>query len=426
MFFVCERSTLSGDAVIPGSKSHTIRAVAIAAMASGESVIEEPLVSADTVSAVHAVSALGAQADVRPSLWRVAGTAGRMRVQRPRIDVGNSGTTLRVAMGLAALLREGEIVLTGDEQIQRRPAGPLAQSLHDLGARVTCERGNGCAPFRVSGTLSGGHTEIEAPTSQYVTSLLLCSPLAAGESVIDVPLLNEKPYVQMTLDWLERQGVALEHDQMRRFRVPGGQCYQPFRRRIPADFSSATFFLAAGALAANCVTSIGLDMADPQADKAVVDYLNAMGADVRIEEQRITVRGRGLTGVELDMNETPDALPAMAVLGCFAAGETRLRNVAHARIKETDRIAVMCSELRKMGADIDELPDGLVVRESALTGALVDGHHDHRVVMSLALAGLNCPGTTTVTTAEAAGVTFPGFAGLMQALGGQVRTTERE
>ncbi len=424
MKFLCKRSQLRGKVEIPGSKSHTVRAVAIAAMASGESVVEMPLVSADTLSAMHAATMLGAEVDMHPGEWRVCGCAGKPVLRADVIDVGNSGTTLRVVMGMACHLEKGHVVLTGDEQIQRRPSGPLANALNDLGARVVSLGDNGCAPFTVSGPLVGGQTTVEGRTSQYVTSLLLACPLAGRDSMINVPLLNEQAYVQMTLDWLKLQKIRVENEAMRRFHVEGGQRFTAFRRRMPADFSTATFFLGAGALANNQITCLGLDMADSQADKAVIDYLQAMGARVDIAENRVDVCADQLQGIEIDMNETPDALPMMAVLGCFADGETRLRNVAHARIKETDRIAVMCGELRKMGADVEELPDGLIVRQSNLHGTTVDGHRDHRVVMALALAGMHCDGETVVGTAEAAAVTFPDFAKLMTSLNGRIRPIE--
>jgi len=418
MELLCQRSGLNGRAPIPGSKSHTIRAVFIAALAEGESTIDAPLDSADTRSALAAVNALGAGVDATAERWVVRGVGRDLRPREPVIDVGNSGTTLRVLMGTAALLKEGEVTLTGDKQIQRRPAGPLATSLNDLGASVRDTRGNGCAPFLVRGRLCGGRTTIEAATSQYVSSLLLACPLAEGDSVVDVPLLNEKPYVQITLDWLAAQNIELSHDDMRQFRIPGGQQYRPFSRRIPADFSSATFFLAAGAMPGNDVTCTGLDMRDSQPDKAVVRYLRDMGADVAVDGDAVRVRGSQLRGIDIDMNETPDALPAMAVVGCFASGETRLHNVAHARIKETDRIAVMCCELRKMGANIEERPDGLIIRESRLHAARVSGEDDHRVVMALALAGMTCDGETVIDTAEAMNITFPDFVPMMQSVGG--------
>jgi len=421
----CTPSRLRGAVEIPGSKSHTIRAVAIASLASGESRIREPLLSADTRSAWDAYSALGATLSEEPGLWRVQGTGGEPHAPAQTIDVGNSGTTLRIVMGSCALLRKGEALLTGDAQIQRRPAGPLAQSLTDLGARVTSTSKNGCAPFEVSGRMRGGETSIEAVTSQYISSLLMCTPLAEADTTIHVPLLNEKPYVGITLDWLTRHGIRVEHeDDFSEFHVPGGQAYAPVDRRIPGDFSSGTFFLCAGALGENEVVCRGLDMTDTQGDKAVVEYLKAMGGDVSAEEEAIRVRGRGLSGCEIDLNATPDALPMMAVLGCFAKGETRLVNVPQARLKETDRIAVMREELTKLGGDIEELEDGLIVREAALHGASVDGHDDHRVVMALAIAGTQATGETTIAGSEAAGITYPGFAGDLAGLGGAITEVE--
>jgi len=387
MKLVCERSRLRGEVSIPGSKSHTIRAVAIASLADGESRIRAPLESEDSRAAVEAFRALGAQIETRPDLWRVAGVGGQLRAPENVIDVTNSGTTLRIAMGSCALLRSGMAVLTGDEQIRRRPGGPLAASLTDLGARVRSTRGNGCAPFVIEGMLRGGETTIEAVTSQYLSSLLLNTPLAEGDSTIHVSLLNEQPYVEMTLDWLEKQGIQLEREGFKEFRIKGAQRYRPIQRRIPGDFSSATFFLGAGALGENEVDLLGLDMNDTQGDRAVVDYIRQMGARVEVMDDRIRVRARQLAGCEIDLNATPDALPMMAVLGCFARGTTRLVNVPQARLKETDRIAVMREELGKLGGRVEELADGLVVHESALNGAEVDSHGDHRVVMALAIAG---------------------------------------
>ena len=421
----CAQSRLTGKVEIPGSKSHTIRAVTIASLADGASEIHAPLHSADTRSACEAYAALGARIDTDAASWRVEGLAGRPKPPERTIDVRNSGTTLRIAMGSCSLLREGHAVLTGDEQIQRRPAGPLAESLNDLGAKVTSERGNGCPPFRVEGTLRGGETSIDAVTSQYLSSLLMCAPLAERDSTIRVPLLNEAPYVGITLDWLTRHGIRLEHaDDYSEFRVPGGQSYTPVHTRIPGDFSSATFFLCAGALGDNEVLSAGLDMNDTQGDKAVVDYLQALGAEVSVSEEGVRVGAGGLQGAELDLNATPDALPMMAVVGCFARGETRLVNVPQARMKETDRISVMREELSKLGADVEELDDGLIVRESGLRGAVVDGHGDHRIVMALAVAGTLLSGETIIEGAEAMNVTYPGFADALRDLGGDIEVLE--
>ncbi len=420
MKLICRHSTLRGEVRIPGSKSHTIRAVAIASLASGTSAIRVPLESNDTRAAVDAYRLLGAEIETGEDTWTVQGTGGELKAPANVIDVRNSGVTLRTGMGSCALLRDGMAVLTGDEQIRRRPAGPLAASLNDLGATVRSTRGTGCAPFVVEGRLRGGETSIEAVTSQYLSALLINCPLADGDTLIHVPLLNEAPYVEITLDWVRRYGIEIEQDDLREFRIRGGQHYQPFDRAIPADWSSATFFLGAGALEGSDIVLRGLDMDDTQGDKAVVGYVREMGAEIAVDGDAIRVRPRELTGCELDLNDTPDALPMMAVLGCFARGETRLVNVPQARIKETDRIAVMAQELRKMGAEIDELPDGLDITESELHGAEVDGHGDHRVVMALAVAGCAAQGTTVVHGAEAAAVTFPDFADKMRALGADI------
>ncbi len=421
---VCERSRLEGEVEIPGSKSHTIRAVAIGALAQGISHIRRPLESNDTRAAVEAYRALGADIDTQPGMWTITGTGGVVRAPEDVIDVGNSGTTMRVAMGSAALVSEGAAVLTGDEQVRRRPCGPLAEALCQLGANVSSTRLNGCPPFVVSGPLRGGEAAVEAVTSQYLTSLLINAPPAHGESTINVPVLNEKPYVLMTLDWLSRQGVTVEYnDILTTFHIEGQQHYQAVDRRIPADFSSATFFLGAGALGDNEVTSRGLDIEDTQGDRAVVDYLDRFGAEVYVEQAGIRVKASGLRGCELDLNSTPDALPMMAVLGCFAEGETRLVNVPQARVKETDRISVMCSELGRLGASIRELEDGLVIEHSALHGGEVDGHGDHRVVMALAIAGTMCPKPVMIDGYEAVAVTYPDFVGDLTGIGGKVRTT---
>ena len=421
MKFVCRKSQLRGAVAIPGSKSHTIRAVAIASLASGTSRIEQPLDSGDTRSAVSAFDALGARIECEPDVWVVHGTGGELRVPKDVIDVGNSGTTLRIALGSAALLRNGKAVFTGDDQTRRRPAGPLLAALSDLGASAESIGGNGCAPIAVRGRLRGGTTSIECQTSQYLTSLLINVPLADGDSTIRVPLLNEKPYVEMTLDWLARQKIKLERDELREFRVPGRQSYKSFTRRIPADFSSATFFLCAGVLGDNAVTVQGLDLNDQQGDKAVLDYLRRMGAHLDVQpDGGIHVQPGNLKGCRIDMNATPDALPMMAVVACFAEGKTTLANVPQARIKETDRIAMMRQELTKLGAKITELPDGLVIEQSKLTGAEVDGHNDHRIAMALAVAGCAVPGQTVVRTAESATITFPTFMDCMRKLGADI------
>jgi 3-phosphoshikimate 1-carboxyvinyltransferase len=336
------------------------------------------------------------------------------------VDVKNSGTTLYFFMGVAALTK-GVTVLTGDDQIVKRPAQPLITALEDLGAKVFSTRGNGLPPVVVKGPAKGGRTRFTGLVSQYVSSLLINCPLMEKDSELEVLDIREKPYIQMTLNWLDRYGIRYKaSDDFGRFIVYGGQQYHGLDVTVPGDFSSGTFFLVAGSISEADMTLLGLDMNDVQGDKQVVMYLREMGARIIQEEGKIRVQGGMLKGGELDLGDTPDALPAMAVAGCFAEGKTVLRNVANARLKETDRIAVMARELGRLGARIEELPDGLIIHESQLKGCPVKGYGDHRVVMALAVAGTAVPGRLVVDTAEAVQVTVPNFLELMKGLGAKM------
>jgi len=426
MKLIVKKSRLKGTVAIPGSKSHTIRAVAIASLADGASLIRDPLDSSDTRAAVACYRALGAAIDTSdPKCWKVSGTGGRIGIPEGIIDVGNSGTTLRVAMGSAALAATDQSVsFTGDEQIQTRPVGPLIDSLNDLGAKCVSLKDNGKVPVEITGSLRGGKTAIAAATSQYLSSLLLCTPLASEDTEINVSLLNEPGYVQMTLDWLDKQQIEYENEQMRRFLVKGNQNYRAFDAHVAADFSSATFFLCGAVLAGDDVTLIGLDFADSQPDKAVVDYLRQMGATIDTGKSSVVVRSSRLHGAELDMNETPDALPAMAVTAAFAEGTTKLWNVPQARSKETDRIACMARELKKMDVKVEELPDGLIIEGGRPGSAELHGWADHRIVMALSLAGLNLDGQSSIDTAEAINVTFPDYVELMKSIGADMEVAD--
>lgn len=410
-------SSLSGAVTIPASKSHTIRAVVIAALAEGSSTILNPLDSADGRSSVAVARAFGAEVDRSdPDRWIVEGTGGDLRVPDDVVDVGNSGTSCRIGLGVASLCR-GTSVFTGDQQTRRRPMGPLLEALSALGAKAFSTKGDGTLPVVVSGPLKGGATSVSGITSQYLTSLLISCPLAPEASELLVPELHERPYVGMTLWWLDRHGIVYQRQGWERFLIQGGQSYKADEVTVPSDFSSATFFLAAGAIGAGTIALQGLDMTDTQGDKAVVDMLRSMGARIDDDGGGLTVSRGDLVGQELDLNDTPDALPALSVVGCFARGRTVLRNVPQARIKETDRIQAMATELTKMGARVEELPDGMIIHESDLRGTLVDGWGDHRVVMALAVAGLKARGPTTIATADAIEVTFPTFVELLVSLG---------
>lgn len=424
MLLKTTKSTLKGSVTIPGSKSHTIRAVAIAALAEGTSRIHKPLYAQDTLSAVQCYHSLGAIVDTNnPEQWHITGVNANPTCRNQIIDVGNSGTTLRLAVGSAALNKNPHtyVEFTGDQQLKNRLMRALNISLQELGATIQSLGKDGCAPLRVWGTLRGGKTTIECFTSQFLSSLLLACPLAERDTEIIVPLLNEPDYAQMTVDWLKEQAIQFEHDGLRHFWLKGGQKYRAFDKTIPADFSSATFFLCAAALCGQNVRIEGLDFSDSQPDKAVAEYLQQMGADVRRSENTVEINRSDLKGIDIDMNRTPDALPAMAVTACFASGVTRLLNVPQARKKETDRIGCMAQELTKLGARVEELPDGLIIYGGhRLKAAPVSGHSDHRIVMALSLAGLILDESLMVDTAEAMNVTFPEFVQLMKQLGANI------
>ncbi len=420
MYLSVQSSRLHGAIRIPASKSHTIRGILLGLLAEGESVLSHPLEAADTLSAVRCAQALGAGIDCQTEQWTIRGVGGRLPSAPISVDVGNSGTTLGNLIGICAT-GATPFTLDGDASIRTRPFESLLSSLVELGASVEASGPHGTAPITIHGPLRGGKARVDGITSIYLTPLLIASPLIDKDTELVVDgTMNEKGYVRMTLDWLRAAGIRFSHnDQLTRFSIPGGQSYRPVKRSIAADFSSAAFPSCAAVLAADPeVTVMGLDFDDAQGDKQVFDYLRQMGASFDIEGPVLKIqRASRLRGIRMDLSDIPDALPMLAVVGCFADGETVLHNVAMARIKETDRIAVMCAELGKMGADIEELPDGLIIRQSQLHGTRVNGHDDHRVVMALAVAGLLADGETQVDSAESVQITFPTFLSSMQELG---------
>jgi len=420
MKWTVQRSQLSGKISIPASKSHTIRAFLIATLADGESKIINPLTEGDGESALNAAIAFGASVVRKENELLVNGVAGKPN-PASTIFMGNSGTGSNLFCSAAAIV-DREITFDGDSSLRSRPMLPILNALKMLGAEWTSEGQKGYPPFTIKGPIKGGEVTVAGNNSQYLSSLLLTTPLLEGDTHITVTNLSEKPYVEITLWWLRKMGIKFEGDvESGKFIVYGGQKYSPICEEIAGDFSGATFAAVAASITGGPITIANIDFTDPQGDKEVFTVLQKMGAKlVHNNDGTCGMSADSLIGCEIDLNAMPDALPALAVLGTVAQGETRLVNVAQARIKETDRITVMCTELRKMGADIEELPDGLIIRQSKLHGAEVNGHDDHRVVMSLTLAGMIADGTTTVDTVEHAAVTYPTFANDFIALGAKI------
>ena len=411
-----------GTTSVPGSKSHSIRAVAFASLASGKSVISNPLDSEDGLSAASVYASFGAKIHKENEVWSVEGFGARPNAPQGILDVGNSGTTCRMALGTAALIQEGEARFDGDAQTRKRPMGPLLDALQNLGA--TTQPGDGYLPVTVGGPWRGGRTKVDGTTSQFTSSLLLNAPFGEEASTIEPIDLNERPYVEMTLWWLNHLGLQYERDGYRSFMIPGGQTLSGFEIAVPADWSSAAFLVAAGALPGGDVTLEGLDLNDSQGDKEILRFVEEMGADVLVTETSVRIRGKALRGGEFDLNATPDLLPVMAVLGAFADGETRLLNTPQARIKETDRISAMREVLETLGGEARELTDGIIIKGGGLKGGAVHGFGDHRVVMSAAIAGLAAPEGVSVDTAEAMAVTFPDFCERMASLGADIQTKD--
>ncbi len=414
------KSELAGDISIPASKSHTIRALLIATLAEGVSKIQRPLTSGDGESALYAAECFGSKIERENDELTLTGV-GRNVSPKSEIFMGNSGTGTRL-FATAGTLTDSEVTFDGDSSLRSRPMLPLLKAIEALGGSYSCPIKEGYLPFTLKGPINGGEITVDGTTSQYLSSLLLTAPLLKNDTSITVTNLNEQPYVEMTLWWLDKMGIKYEANfETGKFKVYGGQSYAPINEEITGDFSGATFSAVASAITGGTLTIHNIDFTDPQGDKGVFDIVESMGVTrTANEDGSVTLTGGAITSREIDLNAMPDSLPALAVLGTVAKGETHIVNVAQARIKETDRIAVMCAELKKMGADIEERPDGLVIRESKLTGAEVQGHDDHRIVMALALAGMIAEGETVIDTAESAGVTYPTFAEDFIALGANI------
>jgi 3-phosphoshikimate 1-carboxyvinyltransferase len=419
-------SLVRGRARAPPSKSYTHRAILAAGYASG-ALVRDPLLSADTRATMRAVEAYGGSVDERDGrALDVSGFEGRPEVPGDVIDCANSGTTMRLTTATAAL-GDGLTVLTGDDSLRSRPQGPLLDAIEDLGGRGESTRGNGQAPLVVGGAIEGGAVSIPGDvSSQYITALLMAG--AVTDEGIDIDLeteLKSAPYVDITIEVLDAFGVDVERTDAG-FRVPGRQDYEPAdgEYAVPGDFSSMSYLLAAGALAGEDEVVVAGAQPSAQGDAAIVSVLERMGADIDWDRANgtITVRAADLTGVEVDVGDTPDLLPTIAVLGAAADGTTVITNCEHVRYKETDRVEAMATELARMGADVEEDHDELVIHggRTHLGGAVVDGRADHRIVMALSVAALVADGDTSVRGAEHVDVSFPNFFDVLYDIGATV------
>ncbi len=427
-------SVLKGEVLAPPSKSYTHRAVVMASLAE-QTIVKRPLLSADTAATIRACKALGAVIRHKADSLIVDGVKGEPSVPDSIIDVANSGTTLRLLMAVSALC-DGTTVLTGDDSIRTRPNTPLIDVLNQLGASVISTRDNGMAPIEVKGPMTGGEAVMDGSiSSQFFSALLMACPLCRTRTVVRVDgELKSRPYVEITIEMLESAGIKIELVEDDKghlsFIIPQNQSYgltEYTVYTVPGDFSSVSYLLAAGALAGGgdgagggCITVGGL-YPNKQGDAAIIPILQDMGANLEWDRERgeVRVNKSQLTGVTVDVGMTPDLVPTLAVLGALSQGEMVIENAGHVRYKETDRLHAMTVELGKMGVDITEEPDRLVIKGGGLHGARVSGWHDHRIVMALSVAGM-VAGDTIIDTAESVDISYPGFFEAMKSLGGDI------
>lgn len=417
---------LRGEAVPPSSKSQSIRGLLFALLTKGTSKFCNILDSDDTQTAMQVCTALGAKINLRHNLLTVYSQGVPLNTCPTAINTGNSGITTRFILPLLGLRQNYNIpvILDCGEQMRERPIDSLVCALRNLGMNIQYVTQDGRLPIAVTGQLQGGVTTVEGITSQYLSALLIGLPCAENASLITVKNLHERPYINMTLAWLQQQGIAYKHwssANMDIFKIIGNQQYKSMQTTIQGDFSSASCLIAAATLLPGTVELYGLNRSDLQGDQRLISILQDLGAEITVTQDKIRIIGnRPLIGSRIDANDIPDLLPALAVIATFARGKTEIYNVKQARLKETDRIHSMTEGLRKMGARIAEHPDGMIVYPSNLHGALVSGFGDHRTVMALTVAGMIADGTTIITDGEAINKTYPRFVETIQALGGRV------
>lgn len=384
---------------VPGSKSLTQRALIAAALADGDSTLVGPLASEDTEYTSEALRAMGIGVEHHASRWLVHGLGGRIATPAAPIYLGNNGTATRFLTSVAAL-GHGTFTISGDQRMAERPIGPLMQALTGWGVTIRSIANTNCPPLEILATgLAGGNTVLpEGKSSQYLSSLLLVAPYGAAPATLAVEgEVLSKPYVHMTLAVMRDFGViATANQELNHFTIPQGR-YQAREYRVEGDASSASYFWAAAAVTGGSVTVANVPSPSLQGDAVLAEILGRMGCRVETSAHGITVSGTGeLHGIEVDMGDCPDVVPTLAVVASFATGRTTIKNIAHLRIKECDRLHVMASELAKLGVRTEEGADTLVIegqgRNAPYHGATISTYNDHRIAMSFAVAGLMVPG----------------------------------
>jgi 3-phosphoshikimate 1-carboxyvinyltransferase len=421
------RSKISGTVRCPSSKSYTHRALAVSSLAPGQSTITNALLARDTLATLACCRAFGAEVESRRQ-GRALQVKGRRAFEPPGnvLNCENSGTTIRIMTAMSGLASKGYVVLTGDDSLRRRPMQPILDALGQLGVEAHSTKENGTPPIIVrGGGIKGGTALIDGSiSSQFISGLLIAGVYANTEILLKIKGdLVSKPYVKATLATMENFGVMVDHDEnMLEYRIRNAE-YRPARFDVPSDFSTAAVILAAGVLAGEGLKVKGLNFNLPQGDSQIVEIMKQMGCRVIADKVRGEVKVFGaerLDGGEFNLGDTPDLLPVVSILALKATSPVRITGVAHARVKETDRVANIAKELTKLGARIEEFPDGLLIgAPKKPKNASLEAYEDHRLFMAFAIAAMMTE-KSVVAGAESVDVSYPNFVQDMKSLGARI------
>jgi len=419
------KSKINGSARCPSSKSYSHRAIAIASLAGGQSTITNVLLARDTLATLASCCALGAEIKYEGRTLRVKGS-DCLNPPENVINAENSGTTIRIMTPMSGLVKRGYTVLTGDQSLRRRPMQSILDALAQLGVEAYSTKEDGTAPLIVKGGgINGGTTVVDGSiSSQFISGLLIASIYADSKIVMKVTgNLVSKPYIGATLAIMKHFGVSIDHSpDMREYYIKNAR-YCPTKFDIPGDFSTAALILAAGALAGEKLKVNGLSFKLPQGDSQIVDILKRMGCLIRVDKVNGEVLVEGterLEGGGFDLADTPDLLPVVSILALKAKSPVTITGVAHARVKETDRVANIAKELVKFGARVEEFHDGLKITAPPLIkNASLEAYNDHRLFMAFTIASMITE-KSIVAGAESVDVSYPNFVADMKDLGAKI------
>ncbi|SPN74143.1 3-phosphoshikimate 1-carboxyvinyltransferase,3-phosphoshikimate 1-carboxyvinyltransferase,5-enolpyruvylshikimate-3-phosphate synthase,3-phosphoshikimate 1-carboxyvinyltransferase,EPSP synthase (3-phosphoshikimate 1-carboxyvinyltransferase) [Chlamydia serpentis] len=414
-------SSVYGNAVIPPSKSHTLRAILWASVAEGKSIIHNYLDSPDTATMIYACKQMGASIKKFPKMLEIVGNPLAKFPQHTLVDAGNSGITLRFMTALASVFSK-EVTITGSEQLQRRPMTPLIQALTNFGASFQLPSGKNILPFKLSGPLRSAYSDVEGSDSQFASGLAIACSLAEGPSSFTIIDPKERPWFDLSLWWLDKLHLPYSCSDTT-YSFPGSSRPQGFSYHVSGDFSSAAFIAAAALLSKVSYPTnlLNLDILDIQGDKVFFSLIKSLGASVDYDNKGIIVSPSLFSGSSIDMDKCIDALPILTVLCCFANSPSYLYNAQSAKNKESDRILTITAELQKMGACIQPTHDGLLINPSPLYGAVLNSHDDHRIAMALTIAALNASGDSYIHNTECVKKTFPNFIHILKSLKANIK-----